>query len=170
MSTQTAVIKEKSHSGLKTFLTILIIFLLAGSALGYFFKDKIISFISPKIVQLPPEVPTIPENPAPVVETPPVVEVIPPVEETPQDFINTDPYSRYIGAGCKIVSGCNGPIICTDISNTDGVNSTCEVLPEYACYKVDSARCEKQTKGSCGWSQTTTLKTCIKNASKKLTP
>jgi hypothetical protein len=39
--------------------------------------------------------------------------------------------------------------------------STCEWLPEYACYKT--ATCEKQADGKCGWTQTPTLTACLAN-------
>ncbi|MFA6515358.1 MAG: hypothetical protein WCT42_03805 [Candidatus Paceibacterota bacterium] len=71
--------------------------------------------------------------------------------------------NQYTSSGCKIVSGCNGPIICID-ENTEIGGSTCVALPEYACYKASSSRCEKQTSGKCDWTNTLELKSCIEKA------
>lgn len=54
-------------------------------------------------------------------------------------------------------SGCSGQI-CSD---TDMI-STCEFLPEYACYR--EARCERKATGRCGWAETPELKQCIEKA------
>jgi hypothetical protein len=53
------------------------------------------------------------------------------------------------------VGGCSGQV-CSD---EPGVITTCEFLPEYACYKT--ATCEKQDDGHCGWTQTTELQACL---------
>ena len=58
--------------------------------------------------------------------------------------------------GC-IKTGCSGQI-CAE----EEVITTCEFLPEYACYK--NASCERQTDGSCGWTQTEELNACLQNA------
>ena len=55
-----------------------------------------------------------------------------------------------------VVSGCSGQI-CAD----EPMFSTCQFLPEYACYA--EATCERQTDGECGWTQTEELTTCIAN-------
>ncbi len=56
---------------------------------------------------------------------------------------------------CK-PTGCSGQI-CSD----ENVMSTCEFLPEYACYK--EAVCERQTNGKCGWTETSAFKSCMAN-------
>jgi hypothetical protein len=56
------------------------------------------------------------------------------------------------------VGGCSGQI-CSD---EEGLVSTCEFRPEYACYA--EATCERQTTGECGWTPTTELTSCIDNA------
>lgn len=56
-----------------------------------------------------------------------------------------------------VVSGCSGQI-CADRP----MASTCEFLPEYACY--DTAACEVQADGACGWTQTDELAACIADA------
>ena len=53
------------------------------------------------------------------------------------------------------VGGCSGQI-CSDQKD---VVSTCEARQEYACYKT--AKCERQTNGECGWTQTSGLKSCL---------
>ncbi len=53
------------------------------------------------------------------------------------------------------VGGCSGQI-CSD---EEGVSSTCEFRPEYACYR--NAKCERQASGECGWTQTADLKACL---------
>ena len=56
--------------------------------------------------------------------------------------------------GC-FVGGCSGQL-CSDDQD---VRSTCEYKKEYACYQ--SATCERQSSGKCGWTQTTSLKACL---------
>jgi eight-cysteine-cluster-containing protein len=53
--------------------------------------------------------------------------------------------------------GCSGQI-CSD---KQGVISTCEYKPEYACFKT--ASCERQVDGACGWTQTDELQACLAN-------
>jgi hypothetical protein len=72
----------------------------------------------------------------------------------------TAAYSRLFdapSAGC-FVGGCSGQI-CSD---QEGVVSTCEFRPEYACYQ--NATCERQADGACGWTQTEELAMCIDEA------
>lgn len=54
-------------------------------------------------------------------------------------------------------TGCSGQI-CSD---TDVV-STCEFKPEYSCYQ--KAKCERQSTGKCGWTETAELSQCLANA------
>ena len=61
-------------------------------------------------------------------------------------------------ASCK-PTGCSGQI-CSD----QDVITTCEYREEYACYKT--AKCERQSNGQCGWTQTPELQGCLKNATK----
>ena len=56
-----------------------------------------------------------------------------------------------------IVTGCSSQI-CAD----EEVITTCEYREEYACYQ--SATCEKQASGECGWTMTDELKECLTNA------
>lgn len=66
---------------------------------------------------------------------------------------------RYVETGC-MVGGCSSEI-CSDEGGEPAV-SPCIFQPEFACYRT--ARCEKQTNGSCGWTQTEELRACIENA------
>ena len=53
------------------------------------------------------------------------------------------------------VGGCSGQL-CTDDPNAV---STCEYREEYACYQ--SATCERQGSGRCGWTLTPALEACL---------
>jgi len=55
------------------------------------------------------------------------------------------------------VGGCSAQIC----SEQEGVISTCEWKPEYACYHT--ATCEVQADGNCGWTQTAELQACLMN-------
>ncbi len=56
---------------------------------------------------------------------------------------------------CK-PTGCSGEI-CSD----QDIASTCVFKEEYACYQ--NAKCERQSDGKCGWTQTDELKMCVAN-------
>lgn len=68
------------------------------------------------------------------------------VEETAPGAVARD--------GCYI-GGCS-QTICSD---EPGAVSTCEYRPEYACY--NTAVCEKQASGKCGWTETEELIACL---------
>lgn len=53
-----------------------------------------------------------------------------------------------------VVTGCSGQICAPH-----DVASTCEFLPEYACYA--DAACEAQADGGCAWTQTEALQRCL---------
>ncbi len=59
-------------------------------------------------------------------------------------------------AAC-FVGGCSGQV-CSD---QEGVITTCEFRPEYACYH--DATCERQAGGECGWTETPELDACLAN-------
>jgi len=65
--------------------------------------------------------------------------------------------------GCHI-GGCSGQL-CTD---REDVNTTCEYLPEYACY--GNAVCDRQSNGLCGWTQTSELAACLQKPSEQSNP
>ena len=52
-------------------------------------------------------------------------------------------------------TGCSGQV-CAD----EEVVTTCEFRPEYECYKA--AKCERQTNGKCGFTDTPELRRCLK--------
>lgn len=56
---------------------------------------------------------------------------------------------------CK-PSGCSGQV-CSD----QEIMTTCEFRQEYACYQT--ARCERQATGTCGWTMTKELGACLAN-------
>lgn len=62
----------------------------------------------------------------------------------------------YIQVGC-IRAGCSSEI-CKDPADPGGFTN-CIADPKYACY--NSARCERQGNGLCGWTQTTQLRACL---------
>ncbi len=68
----------------------------------------------------------------------------------------TAAYRRLVDQTCY-VGGCAGTL-CSD---HEGAVSTCEYKDEYACYQ--SATCERQADGQCGWTQTQELLTCLGN-------
>jgi hypothetical protein len=58
-------------------------------------------------------------------------------------------------AAACFVGGCSSQV-CSD---QEGVITTCEYLPEYACYQT--ATCERQADNSCGWTTTPELDACL---------
>lgn len=69
----------------------------------------------------------------------------------------TAAYRRLVDQTCY-VGGCSGQI-CSD---QDGVISTCEWRDEYACYQT--ATCERQAGGECGWTETPELTACLEGS------
>ncbi len=61
------------------------------------------------------------------------------------------------------VGGCSAQI-CSDQKD---MASDCMYRPEYACYQ--SATCERQNTGQCGWTETPALRQCL-NGSKSTSP
>lgn len=57
--------------------------------------------------------------------------------------------------GTCYIGGCSGQL-CGDEPD---MMSTCEYKEEYSCYK--DARCERQSSGACGWTETQELKICL---------
>jgi len=66
---------------------------------------------------------------------------------------------QFAGAGCAI-GGCSNQL-CVNEGEGD-IISTCEWTEAYACYQT--ARCEKQSSSSCGWTQTSELTRCLSEA------
>jgi hypothetical protein len=61
-------------------------------------------------------------------------------------------------AGACFVGGCSGQ----SCSDHEGVITTCEWRDEYACYQT--ATCERQSGGACGWTSTPELDACLASA------
>jgi eight-cysteine-cluster-containing protein len=59
-------------------------------------------------------------------------------------------------------TGCSGQICASE-----DVITTCEWREEYACY--DTATCETQADGRCGWTPTAELDACLASASSATT-
>ena len=59
-----------------------------------------------------------------------------------------------------VTGGCSGEL-CVEKGND--VASTCIWDDSYACYKT--AKCEVQSDGNCGWTQTLQLQQCLNNRS-----
>ena len=55
-------------------------------------------------------------------------------------------------------TGCSGQV-CAE----EDVMTTCEYREEYSCYQ--SARCERQQDGKCGWTETSELMQCLSRSS-----
>lgn len=95
-------------------------------------------------VQLIGEMPSVPE---------PEV-IIPSLPATPSEEQNT-------AAECY-VGGCSSQL-CTDQPD---MASDCMYREEYACYQT--ATCERQSTGQCGWTETNELRACIANSTGSL--
>jgi thiol-disulfide isomerase/thioredoxin len=61
------------------------------------------------------------------------------------------------GGEC-VIGGCSGQLCIEE--GDDGV-STCEFREEYRCFGF--SRCERQTSGACGWTETPEFKSCWEN-------
>lgn len=60
--------------------------------------------------------------------------------------------------GKCIISGCNGEV-CTEEGKQSGAITVCVWEEKYSCYK--DLKCERQTNGRCGFTQTPEFKSCI---------
>lgn len=72
--------------------------------------------------------------------------------------INPQPPTNPIGGACY-VGGCSAQL-CSDRRD---VITTCEYLEVYDCFKT--AKCERQSTGQCGWTDTPALRTCVQQKS-----
>jgi hypothetical protein len=63
-----------------------------------------------------------------------------------------------VASGACEKGGCSGTS-CSEPGQE--MMTTCEYKPEYACYQ--SAACERQTDGKCGWTQSAELVACLAN-------
>lgn len=71
----------------------------------------------------------------------------------------TNAFHRLANAAAAdcFVGGCSGQV-CSD---QEGVITTCQWRPEYACYQDADATCERQSSGQCGWTPTPELSACL---------
>lgn len=76
------------------------------------------------------------------------------------DPTNPDPTEPKDPAAECVTGGCSGQL-CVP-ADSDPIATTCEWREEYACYQ--SADCERQADGACGWTPTDTLVACLKDA------
>ncbi len=58
-----------------------------------------------------------------------------------------------------IRGGCSGQLCVAQVPLQEQLATTCEMKPEYACYQ--KATCEIQPDGTCGFTQTEELRTCL---------
>jgi len=72
---------------------------------------------------------------------------------SPQTQVPITPPSPSVSNKPCVISGCSSEVCAEDI-----VMSTCEFKDEYVCLKY--ARCERQTGGKCGWTETPEYKRC----------
>jgi hypothetical protein len=79
------------------------------------------------------------------------------VTKRPAEVKPASPVSNTKPAAC-FKGGCSGQI-CSD---QDGMMSDCMFREEYACYQT--AVCERQTSGECGWTSTPKLEACLSAA------
>ena len=70
----------------------------------------------------------------------------------------TQPAPKGATGGACFTGGCSGQI-CSD---KEGVMSSCEFRESYACYQT--ATCERQASGSCGWTKSAKLDMCLSTA------
>lgn len=65
---------------------------------------------------------------------------------------------REASGGCQI-GGCSNEI-CAE--GNEKISSDCSWQESYACF--DSAVCDRQSNGTCGWTQTEELSACLSSA------
>lgn len=74
----------------------------------------------------------------------------------------TIPREEPVIAGACAVGGCSSQL-CGEAADMDGMVTTCEYREVYACYQT--ATCERQATGKCGWTDTPELAMCLKTNS-----
>jgi len=85
----------------------------------------------------------------------PVMESFPRRCSTPDGRTFTENTNKQVVRDGCYIGGCSQQIC----SGEPDVASTCEYREEYACYQT--ATCEKQSDGNCGWTQDLGLTTCL---------
>jgi hypothetical protein len=144
---------------LKSLLMLLAITMVAGGTTMYikFQIDQMYNFTANLGETLPSTyVPPITE----VAE--PEVVVAPPIETPkPKPPVVPPPDKPVMGGSCA-VGGCSSQL-CGEAADMDGMVTTCEYREQYACYQT--AKCERQATGKCGWTETPELAMCLKTNS-----
>ncbi|HPF95141.1 MAG: hypothetical protein KC582_01405 [Candidatus Magasanikbacteria bacterium] len=82
---------------------------------------------------------------------------VPPIAKPPMKEV-VSPTSTMPVLGKCVIGGCSGQL-CGEESEMKDLVTTCEFREEYACYKY--SQCERQQSGSCGWTQTKELMSCL---------
>ncbi len=77
------------------------------------------------------------------------------------DYYSNDGYYDDDDRYDCVIRGCNSQL-CVDERNSN-VNTSCQWQPEYACYALHNARCERQNNGYCSWTKTNALDQCIED-------
>lgn len=75
-------------------------------------------------------------------------------------YIQVSSTTKPVAAAC-MVGGCSAQL-CGEATEMEGMVTTCEYRESYACYK--QTKCERQTTGKCGWTETPELQACLKDA------
>lgn len=141
---------------LKSLLMLLAVTVVAAGATWYikeqiYQMNHITETVSPistvTIIDSEAEAPT--EEPDTVV-TPPVVKPNPPI---------IPPAEPPVLVGECVVGGCSSQL-CGEESEMNDMVTTCEYQTKYSCYQ--SAKCERQATGKCGWTETPELAMCLK--------
>ncbi len=141
---------------LKSLLMLLAITVIAAGATWYVKEqiyqmnhvtETVLPISTVTIIDSEAEAPT--EEPDTVVN-PPVVKPNPPI---------IPPSNPPVLAGACAVGGCSSQL-CGEAADMEGMVTTCEYREEYACYQT--AKCERQATGQCGWTETPELAMCLK--------
>ena len=77
-------------------------------------------------------------------------------------FIKVATTSKPVTGGVCAVGGCSSQL-CGEAADMKDMVTTCEYREAYACYQT--AKCERQATGKCGWTETNELAMCLKKAS-----
>ncbi len=79
------------------------------------------------------------------------------VEDTPTDEVPPTEAECQTDNDC-ITGGCSGTIC--QSKDAEPIMTTCEYLPEYACYKQTSCSC---INGNCQWKETEEFRNCLES-------
>lgn len=164
-----------SQRFLKIFGTVVIMFGLIGSA-GIYFKqrvdsvpknfDECINRSGSRLQESYPSVcitregnyfvqevyrPDLNQNLQPTIAIEPTVSIQPDYNPLPTTALSP----------CKR-AGCSGQL-CVEMYAEEDIFSTCEYKPEYVCYQ--EATCERQPDGTCGFTPSEGLSTCLQEKS-----